>query len=158
MTSGFISSTVLDLKDLRNFLSFELSAHGFEMLLSEEGTIPADSSKHTYQLCIDAAKNCDFLITIIDGRFGGQVPGSNKSITLAEIEAALNVGKQVLVSVRQFVWDAKETLRPYMAAKVKFRPSKIISDARVYDVIDEIRKRVTGNWALAIRRSWQYSG
>ena len=85
MTTGFISSTVLDLKDLRNFLSFELSAHGFKMLLSEEGTIPADSLKHTYDLCSDAAKNCDFLIAIIDGRFGGQIPGSDKSITLAEI-------------------------------------------------------------------------
>ena len=79
---------------------YELAAHGFTMLLSEEGTIPLDSSKHSYNLCIDAAKKCDFLIAIIDGRFGGEVPGTGKSITLAEIEAALDAGKQVRVFVR----------------------------------------------------------
>jgi hypothetical protein len=36
----FISSTILDLKDLRDFLNYELGQNGFEMLLSEKGTIP----------------------------------------------------------------------------------------------------------------------
>jgi len=152
MRTGFISSTVLDLKDLRNFLSFELSAHGFKMLLSEEGTIPADSSKHSYDLCIDAARKCEFLIAIIDGRFGGEVPGTGKSITLAEIEASLDAGNQVLVFVRQSVWDAKETLRPYMKSGVKFRPSKVIGDIRVFDVIDAVRRRVAGNWLFTFNR------
>jgi hypothetical protein len=150
---GFICSTVLDLKDLRNFLSFELKAHGFKMLLSEEGNIPADSSKHSYQLCIDAAKECDFLVAIIDGRFGGEVPGTGQSITLAEIAAALEAGKQVRVFVRQSVWDAKETLRPYVDDKVAFRSSKIVQDERVFDVIDAVRKQVTGNWIFTFNRA-----
>jgi hypothetical protein len=58
----------------------------------------------------------------------------------------LDSGKQVRVFVRQSVWDAKETLRPYFDAHVEFRPSKNISDKRVFDVIDTIRKRITGNW------------
>lgn len=142
----FISSTIHDLSDLRSFLSFELSSYGFEMLLSEQGTIPVDSSKHSYDLCLAAAKSCDYLIAIIDGRFGGLVPTSGKSITLEEIETAFASGKKVFTFVRQSVWDAKEVLRPYLKDKVKFRPSKIIEDIRVFDVIDAIRKRTTGNW------------
>lgn len=148
MPSGkcFISSTIHDLADLRSFLSTELSSYGFEMLLSEQGTIPVDSSKHSYSLCLDAAKSCDYLIAIIDGRFGGVVPGSSKSITQMEIETAFNAEKKVFTFVRQSVWDAKEILRPYLKDKVKFRPSKVVEDARVFGVIDEIRKRPTGNW------------
>lgn len=142
----FISSTVLDLKDLRDFLEYELSKHGFQMLLSEKGTIPADSSKHTYDACIDAAKNCDILIAIIDGRYGGDVPGTGKSITQVEVEAALDAGRQVRVFVRKGVWDAKEILKPYFADKVDFKPSKIVSDERVFGVIDAIRRRTVGNW------------
>ena len=140
----FISSTVLDLKDLRDILERELSKHGFDMLLSEKGTIPADSSKHSYQICIDAAKDCDVLIAIIDGRYGGDVPETGKSITQVEVEAALDAGRQVLVFVRKAVWDAKEILKPYFTDGVDFRPSKIVSDKRVFDVIDAVRKRATG--------------
>lgn len=143
---GFISSTVLDLRDLRNFLGYELTSYGYKMLLSEQGNIPADSSKHTYDACLDAARDCDFLIAIIDGRFGGIVPGIGKSITLAEVEAALDSKKQVRIFVRQSVWDAKEILKDYMKDGVPFKKSKIIDDPRVFDVIDELRKRVTGNW------------
>lgn len=145
MKKGFISSTVLDLKDLRDYLEQALGAHGFKMLASEKGSIPVDSTKHSYQVCIDAARECDFLVAIIDGRYGGDLPGG-KSITLAEVEAALEAGKKVWVFCRQSVWDAREILRPYFAAGVKFRPSKIVGDASVFRVIDAIRKRMTGNW------------
>lgn len=116
------------------------------MLLSEQGTIPVDSSKHSYDLCRAAARSCDYLIAIIDGRFGGLVPSSGKSITLEEIEAAFDCGKKVFTFVRQSVWDAKEVLRPYLKANIKFRPSKIIDDVQVFGVIDAIRRRTTGNW------------
>lgn len=146
METVFISSTIHDLKDLRDHLDSELTRHGYKTLASEKGTIPVDSSQHSYDTCIKAAENCDFLIAIIDKRFGGVVPTTNKSITLAEVEAALNAGKQVYVFVRQSVWDAKEVLRPYTAARIKFRPSNIVEDSRIFETLDAIRQRVTGNW------------
>ena len=146
MKKCFISSTVLDLKDLRDFLDYELSKVGFEMLLSEKGTIPADSSKHSYDACIEAAKSCDILIAIVDGRYGGDVPGTGKSITQVEIETAFEAKRQVRVFVRQSVWDAKEVLRPYFKKKIAFLPTEIVKDERVFQVIDAIRKRKEGNW------------
>src|SRR4051812_44846866 len=128
----FLSSTVIDLKDLRDYLSSELIKYDFEMLLSEKGTIPVNSSRHSYEDCLQAARDCDVLIPIIDGRFGGRVPGTGKSITQAEVEAALEANRKVYSFVRQGVWDAKEILRPYLAAGVEFIPSKIVQDARVF--------------------------
>lgn len=144
----FISSTIHDLKDLRDILDLELSRVGFEMLLSEKGSIPADSSKHSYDACIDAAKSCDLLVAIIDGRYGGDVPGTGKSITQTEIEAALDAGRQVRVFVRKGVWDAKEVLRPYFKEGYDFLPSEVVKDKRVFDVVDALKVRDTGNWML----------
>lgn len=146
METVFISSTIHDLKDLRDHLDHELRRHGYKTLLSEKGTIPVDSSKHSYADCIRAAQTCDFLIAIIDGRFGGVVPTTNKSITVSEIEAALDAGKQVYVFVRQSVWDAKEVLKPYSDAGIRFRPSNVVKDSRVFEMLDVIRQRGMGNW------------
>ena len=55
-------------------------------------------------------------------------------------------GKQVRVFVRRAVWDAKEVLRPYLKSGCEFLPSKIVSDVRVFSVIDKLRKRDSGNW------------
>src|ERR1700744_4959049 len=65
----FISSTVHDLKDLRASLQQWLEGRGYTVLASEDGTIPVDSSKHSYAVCLEAARDCDCLVAIIDGRF-----------------------------------------------------------------------------------------
>lgn len=153
MQRVFISSTIHDLFDLRHSLSSELSSYGFEMLLSEQGTIPVDSTKHSYDLCLDAAKTCDVLVAVIDGRFGGTFKTSGKSITLAEIEAALDAKRKVFVFVRQRVWDAKEALRGYDKNGSDFIPSKVVDDKRVFEVIDSIRKRKYGNWIFPFNTS-----
>jgi Domain of unknown function (DUF4062) len=145
----FISSTIHDLKDLRDSLQQWLEGRGYTVLASEAGTIPVDSSKHSYAVCLEAARDCDCLVAIIDGRFGGVMrDGSKRSITLAEIQEAFDHGRRVWVFVRQSVWDAKEVYNRYTAAGVPFQPSNIVNDERVFHLIDDIRRRKTGNWLL----------
>lgn len=142
----FLSSTIYDLKDLRNAVQSALAEKGYTVLASEAGSIPIDSSKHSYDICLEAARKCDCLIAIIDGRFGGVMPDKKTSITLAEIEAALENRRHVLAFVRQGVWDAMEVCKTYKKAGYPFVTNKLVQDARVFDVIDSIRKRATGNW------------
>lgn len=142
----FLSSTIYDLRDLRNAVQTALSKEGYKVLASEAGTIPIDSSKHSYAICIDAARQCDCLIAIIDGRFGGVMPDRKTSITQAEVEAALDNGRQILFFVRQGVWDAREIYKAYKKAGQPFLPTRLVEDERVFEVIDAIRKRRTGNW------------
>lgn len=148
----FISSTIYDLRDLRYTVQDTLRKKGYAVLASEDGSIPVESSKHSYDVCLDAAKSCDCLIAVIDSRFGGTMPDGKTSITQAEIEIALNEGNQVYVFVRQSVWDAKEVYNAYTKAGHPFVPSKIVDDMRVFQVIDAIRKRRTGNWIFQFNK------
>jgi WD40 repeat protein len=123
-----------------------LSDQGYAVLASEVGNIPIDSSKHSYDVCLDAARTCDCLIAIIDSRFGGVMPDGRTSITQAEVQAALDHGKQVFVFVRQAVWDGKEVYSAYKKAGQPFRPTKIVHDERIFELIDAIRRRAKANW------------
>jgi len=142
----FLSSTLYDLRDLRNIVETELIEDGHHVLASESGTIPIEAGKHSYDLCLKAAEQCDCLVAIIDGRFGGLMPNGVQSITEAEITAALIHNRCVLVFVRQAVWDAKEVYKKYMASGTKFHQTKIVTDPRVFELIDRLRGKDTDNW------------
>lgn len=148
----FLSSTIYDLRDLRDVVQNALRKKGYTVLASEDGSIPVNSNKHSYEVCIEAARNCDSLIAIIDGRFGGLMPDGKTSITRAEVETALGNGKQVYIFVRQGVWDAKEIYGANTKAGHPFVPNKIVDDERVFHVIDAIRKRATGNWIFQFNK------
>lgn len=146
MARILISSTCHDLADLRNFLDLELRSYGFETVLSENGTLPVDSAKHSYENCLDAARECEITVGVIDGRFGGEYQGTGKSITQLEIETAIEAGRQVQVFARRNVLAAKEALKPYLTTPAAFRKSKVVEDRRVFDVVDSLTKRTSGNW------------
>ena len=148
----FLSSTIYDLRDLREVVQSELRKEGYTVLSSEDGSIPVDSSKHSYEVCLQAARDCDCLVAVIDGRFGGTMPDGKTSITLAEVEAALNKGRQIYVFVRQGVWDAKEVYNAHAKAGHPFVKNKVVDDKRVFDVIDVIRKRAKANWIFPFNK------
>ena len=152
MTTILISSTCHDLGDLRDFLDYELTRHGFVTVLSDKGTVPVKCDRHSYENCLDAARSCDITLGVIGGRFGGKYPGTDKSITQMEIEEAIGAGKHVLVVARHGVLTAKEILRPYSKDGIPFRPSKVVEDERVFSVLDEITKLKTGNWIHGFER------
>jgi hypothetical protein len=148
----FLSSTIYDLRDLRDAVQTALRKDGYTVLASEDGSIPVDSNKHSYEVCLDAARNCDCLVAVIDGRFGGTMPDGKTSITQAEVVTALGKGRQVYVFVRKEVWDAKEVYNAHAKAGHPFVASKIVDDERVFHVIDAIRKRATGNWVFQFNK------
>lgn len=152
MATILISSTCHDLGDLRDFLDYELVRHGFVTVLSDKGTLPVKTDRHSYENCLDAARSCDITLGVIGGRFGGKYPGTDKSITQMEIEEAIGAGKQVFVVARHGVLTAKEILRPYSKDGIPFRPSKIVEDERVFNVLDEIGKLKAGNWIHGFER------
>jgi Domain of unknown function (DUF4062)/NACHT domain len=145
----FLSSTILDLRDLRDALVTSLKADGHQIIASEKGTLPIEPGKHSYEQCLKAASECDCLVAVIDGRFGGEYPqkGSNQSITEAEIEVAITQGKKTLVFVRQSIWDSMATQQEWVRSSGAYRPVKnIIEDVRVFGLIDRLRKRPNDNW------------
>jgi hypothetical protein len=141
---ALISSTVIDFQDIRDEVARYLDSIGVQSIASEQGSLTVPPNTHSYQACIQAVEKADIVICFIGSRYGGTLPSPDDdiSITRAEVREAFRLNKHVLTFVRQNVWDAKEILKAYS----DFKPNKIVSDVRIFDFIDEIRRRSTGNW------------
>jgi HAD superfamily phosphoserine phosphatase-like hydrolase len=66
----FISSTYIDLKDVRNNLKLFVDSMGMESILFERGNIPFTPDKPSDKACYNEIENADFFILIIGGRYG----------------------------------------------------------------------------------------
>lgn len=85
----FISSTCYDLSEVRDSLIDFIQSYGFEPVLSERGDVFYHPDVHTHKSCIDEVANCQLLVLIIGGRFGGEYKHDpTKSIVNAEYVSA----------------------------------------------------------------------
>jgi len=66
----FISSTYVDLKEVRESLKTFIDQYGFTPILFEKGGISFDSSKENEKNSCEAVKKSDLYILIIGGRYG----------------------------------------------------------------------------------------
>jgi len=87
----FVASTCYDLKYIRENLKYFIKTLGYDPILSEEGSIFFDPSKHTHDSCLSEVSNCQLFVLIIGGRFGGKYKDSPKSITNMEYEEAKKI-------------------------------------------------------------------
>jgi hypothetical protein len=148
----FISSTVHDLKDLRRLLRDEFKRCGFDPVLSEIGDIGIEPNQHSYDTCIKQAESCDVVVGVIDSRAGGIVREGvykGKTITQAEMEAALAKGRLVYVFARGAITDAEPVYKKYMGGSepIAFRPTdNVVASEEVLTFIDSWRKKAKDNW------------
>lgn len=75
----FISSTAYDLYDFRKKIQQILKDEGQECLAFEEPSFPVRPNLHSHDQCIEAVKDADFIICILDKRYGGKYAGNDKS-------------------------------------------------------------------------------
>lgn len=143
----FLSSTIHDLKHLRDAIYDQLIIRGYEVIASEKGTLRVNSNSHSYQNCIDRAKQCDYLLAIIGGRSGGWVTDLNISVTHAEINAAIEAKRKVMVCISQSVSDAMQVYKAYLKHPgLSFAKTSVVHDAGVLSLIEKITRNVNHNW------------
>lgn len=91
----FVSSTCYDLNTVRAQLKRFIESLGYEPVLSEYGDVVYDPRQHTHTSCVAEVANCDVLVVIIGGRFGGTaVDEARKAVdaaTLDELTSAWRV-------------------------------------------------------------------
>lgn len=112
----FISSTCFDLQDLRAELAHILDEWGYEPVWNESPHFPKTSGLHSHDICLDAVKQCDIYILVIDKRYGGtyageKYPKEDISITWYEAKLALQEQKEVHCFVREEVWNERPTYK-----------------------------------------------
>lgn len=83
----FVSSTCYDLSLLRDQLRKFIEGMGYNPIMSEYGDILYNPRMHTHTSCIKEVENCDILLLIIGGRFGGKaVPDALNIVNFEALE------------------------------------------------------------------------
>ena len=72
----FLSSTAYDLSDFRALVVDRLEADGHEVLFHESPTFPARIGLHSHDQCLEAIKESDLVICLVDRRYGGKYGGA----------------------------------------------------------------------------------
>jgi hypothetical protein len=72
----FLSSTAYDLSDCRAIVVDRLEKDGHEVLFHESPTFPARIGLHSHDQCLEAIKESDLVICLVDKRYGGKYNGS----------------------------------------------------------------------------------
>lgn len=147
----FLSSTH-DLADLRDIVADELQRRGLQIVRTESWDAPVDSSLHAHENCLRAARACDILVGLVDATFGDAMrDGTDRSITMGEIETALDAGRRVMVFVRSTVWTAWKQARSGAAASRSTGGGSTL-DPRVAAFLGRLTGRPTGNWVFQFDR------
>jgi hypothetical protein len=71
----FLSSTAYDLADFRSLVVDRLESRGHEVLFHESPTFPARIGLHSHDQCLEAIKETDLVICLVDKRYGGMYHG-----------------------------------------------------------------------------------
>lgn len=97
----FISSTCLDLIDLRSEVAEHVRSLDFEPVLSDvESRFSVDGSSDAVETCLVNLRSCATVVVILSRRYGSIVPSKGKSVTHLEYEEAVKHGIPTLFYVR----------------------------------------------------------
>lgn len=152
----FVSSTCYDLKYIRENLKYFIRSLGYEPILSEEGAVFYDPTKHTHDSCLTEVPNCQLFVLIIGGRFGGEFKGKTSSITNEEYREAIRRKIPVFALVESAVYSDHQVFNTNRKNK-SIDSSKIIYPSidkyaiKVFDFIDEVRLQAINNALVPFR-------
>ena len=172
MVKAFVSSTCMDVKEIRKQLDTYLCDAGIKPVLSDFGDVFYDPALHTHTSCVEEVAKCDMLIFIIGRRFGGlAVPEAYEhmdkealstllddsfekafeqrlfSITQLEVLKAIEMGIPVWTFVEQSVYNDHNTYQKNQDNDTIIYGSIEKSDTAkyIFEFINLIRRRRTGN-------------
>lgn len=117
----FISSTYYDLKHIRASLEGFVESLGYDVILSEKGSIAYNPTIPLDESCYREAKNSDIFVLIIGGRYGSpaskEKPSTKEfyeryeSVTKLEFESALSNEIPLYILVDKSVKSEYETFK-----------------------------------------------
>lgn len=142
--SAFISSTYLDLRDIRDMVGDYLTRRGFNVVMFERGGVFYDSNLPLDRSCYTEAASTHLFILLVGGRYGspasdgGQRGKTYASVTRRELETAIEHGVPILVFVRT---EVDVELRTYLANPKGLREKVAytsVDDTQVFRLLEQI--------------------
>jgi hypothetical protein len=144
----FVSSSCYDLKYIRENLNYFIRSLGYEPILSEEGTVFYDPKLHVQDACLAEVPSCQIFILIIGGRYGGRYHDTDKSITNAEYEQAVECKVPIFALVERDVYDQYRVFlsnkgnREVDERKIAY---PAVDSTRIFDFIEEVQGQSVNN-------------
>jgi len=144
----FVSSTCYDLRYVRENLVFFIGNMGFEPVLSEEGTVFYDPTKHVQDACLAEVANCQMFVLIIGGRLGSKYKDKTESIVNYEYREAANKKIPVFAMVEQQV-HAEYRVYQMNKENKNLDASKIaypgIDSTKIFEFMEEVQGKAINN-------------
>lgn len=138
----FVSSTYVDLKDLRQILWDFITNAGYEAVLFEKGGIYYDHTKPLVESCCDTIHECDIFVLVVGGRYGSPAAPRRKraiekfnSFTKQEFLAARGRNIPTYTFVASNVLSEYQTYQNNRSRKLKYAH---VDDAQVFELLDSI--------------------
>jgi hypothetical protein len=161
----FISSTILDFKDLRSSIKWWLEENDYLVNASEFNDFDKPLNKNSYEACLNAIDNSDYFILLIGDRIGGMyddhITITQKEYQYAHEQMLINKLK-IITFIRQDTWTnfndtRKKTkeLKKDTSINESIIEKLLNKDEKIrFDFIDEVRrvkemkdgKRPKNNW------------
>jgi hypothetical protein len=155
--SIFLSSTCLDLEDLRKWLKESLKDTGYQIWASEFPDFPVDSSIHAQDNCLRNVERADQYVLIVNDRYGSAYAGKaypkhplpedpkrEISVTWHEYLRALECGKPIRILVRERIWDQRSVFQAARKSGVDLKDTGL--DPQLFDFLDFVCRQEKANW------------
>lgn len=143
----FVSSTYYDLKHLRSAFEGFLESFGFEVVLSEKGSVAYSPDVPLDESCYREVEQADILVLVVGGRYGSEASGRGgegdkdfysryDSITCEEFRTAVKSNIPIYVLIERAVYAEYHTfLRNRDAEDITYAH---VDSVNIFRMIDEI--------------------
>jgi phosphoserine phosphatase len=155
----FVSSTYVDLRDLRETLSRYFVDQGFEPIVFEKGGISFDHTRPLDESCYKTVKTCDLFVLVIGGRYGSpplprkrnaKAKPKFNSITKLEYTTARAEGIPVFTFVNADVLSEYKTWKRNDAStSISYAH---VDDTQIFNLIDEVYSEEQNNILFSYRQ------
>jgi hypothetical protein len=116
---------------------------GFEPVLSEEGGVYYDPTKHVQDACLAEVPNCQMFVLIIGGRFGSKFKDKTESIVNHEYREAVNDKIPVFAMVEQQVHAEYRVYLKNKENKDITYPG--VNSTKVFAFMEEVESKAVNN-------------
>ena len=153
----FLSSTCLDLVDLRSGLKESLEEMGYQVWASEFPDFPVDSRLHAQDNCLRNVEQADQYVLIVNDRYGAEYGGTAYpknplpedpkrvvSVTWYEYLRALQLGKPIRILVRESIWDQRGVFQAARKSGADLAGTGLSPE--LFDFLDFVCSREKANW------------
>lgn len=139
----FVSSTYYDLHHVRNDLYTFIKDMGYEPILHDKGGVSYTQETSLEESCYNELSTCDIVICIIGNKYGSESSSGNYSITMKELQKAIQLKKKVYTYIVKDVYIENQTYEKNVNSG-NFSPA-FADDIRIHEFISQIRGTVKNN-------------